>query len=218
MELARSKPETLLCCQKNDLSPDERTRLLNILESRQAIVCDLGCGSGNHLLELARRNPAALHIGVELRYKRSFRCAEKAEKAGLKNLYFVRCDIHSFLESLPPLSIDAFYINFPDPWEKRRWEKHRFVNSALVGRMAYLLKDGGFVSCKTDHSDYFSEIREILSSSGSFLIEKTVSCSNLSLEVPSNIPTEFELFFQHKGLSISYISARKITESRGPGL
>ena len=218
MELARSRPETLLCCDKNFLSAEEKEHLLGVLESRRAIVCDLGCGSGSHVLELARREPLSFHIGIELRYKRAFRCAEKAEKAGLRNAFFVRCDIRSFLESLPPGSISGFYLNFPDPWEKRRWEKHRFINREFVERLGLLLERDGFVSCKTDHSDYFGEIKEILCACGGFKIEKIVTSRNLSAEMPCNIPTEFELFFQHKGLSMSYLVARKITDPGFPGL
>jgi tRNA (guanine-N7-)-methyltransferase len=169
---------------------------------------EFGSGSGGHLIELAATNPNALCIGCELRYKRAFRTAEKAIGQGLSNLLVLRMDARTVPALFPTASVDRVYMNFPDPWEKLRWRKHRMASEPLFKSVSSLLKPDGVFRHKTDHGDLHHELMKILPSSG-LTITKTSSDLYNSEWLPGNIPSEFERLFLSQGLPIFFLEAAK---------
>jgi tRNA (guanine-N7-)-methyltransferase len=168
------------------------------------VIFELGSGSGRHLITLAERSPEELHVGMELRYKRAYRTIEKARNRGFSNLIVLRADARHLPILCEESSIDAIYINFPDPWDKRRWLKNRLIQPEFVDAMGRLLKVGGVLSYKTDHPDYFSSAVEVMRACP--LITESRLTTNLA-ESPwgaESIPTEFECLFRSKGIPIQY--------------
>ena len=53
------------------------------------IICEFGSGSGQHLIELGRRNPKSAVIGFELRFKRVVRTIEKSVTQGIENTFVI---------------------------------------------------------------------------------------------------------------------------------
>jgi tRNA (guanine-N7-)-methyltransferase len=168
------------------------------------VVCELGSGSGRHLITLAERDRDTLYIGVELRYKRAYRTVEKAIHLGLKNLRVFRSDARYLPILFQESSLDGVYINFPDPWDKRRWLKNRLVQPSYVADLGRLLRSKGFLSYKTDHEDYFKSAIEVIRREPQF-VEKRITHDLLSSPwCEESVATEFELLFRAKGLPIFY--------------
>lgn len=209
IELASSKPHLLLSCRRNMLDDDEAETLRRKLGGYSEIYLDLGSGSGEHLLEYAARNPNALLLGIELRYKRAFRTAEKAEVAGLSNVYVVRADARSVIPIVADESLAGIFVNFPDPWDKRRWDKHRILKPQVLRDLARCLKPGGFFSYKTDHHGYFAQTVEELHRVEEL---RTISIQQTRTEAEpaGNIRTEFEKLFRSKGMEIRHLTAIKV--------
>ena len=90
----------------------------------EKIICEFGSGSGQHLIELGRRNPDSAVIGFELRFKRIVRTIEKSDVQSIKNTFVICGYAQNSVEFID--STDEIYINFPDPWEKKI--KNRLVN------------------------------------------------------------------------------------------
>lgn len=170
-----------------------------------AVVLELGAGSGGHLIERAKRRPDALFIGVELRYKRSVRMIEKAQQCGLTNLIVARTDARIVTASLGSRSVETMYVNFPDPWEKRKRWKHRLLAPWLLDAAASLLTDGGELRVKTDHRDYFDWFREGVEPHGVFSIADATADLYASPLLEGNVSTEFEKLFCSQGLPIYYL-------------
>jgi len=194
----------------DQISAAEREQLRSCMDSYQEIYCELGSGSGGHLIERARRSPHALFVGFELRFKRVYRSAEKALHAGASNALFLRTDAHSISELLPADSLSGVYVNFPDPWDKKRWNKHRLLTAEFLECIAALVKTDGFFAYKTDHRKYFDEISQHLRASGSFQLEAETHAFHSSEFADDNVPSEFENLFQSKYLPICYLRAVKI--------
>jgi tRNA (guanine-N7-)-methyltransferase len=55
---------------------------------------------------------------------------------------------------LPQNSLARIDLIHPDPWPKRRHWKRRFVQDAMVSRLARVLRPGGEFRFVTDISDY----------------------------------------------------------------
>jgi tRNA G46 methylase TrmB len=77
-----------------------------------------------------------------------------------------------FLHDLPPCSVDAFHIYFPDPWPKSRHRKRRFFTMETLRTMHARLRDGGRVYFGTDFFDYYLQAKVLLALHGGFLISE----------------------------------------------
>ncbi len=211
IELVNSSSEYIINCGKNPLSAPQKELLAKRISSYARIIVELGSGSGAHLLEQASQNPDTLYVGFEIRFKRTFRTAQKAEKAEIRNLLLLRANAERITEFFGNSSIQGFYVNFPDPWDKKRWHKHRMLNSRSLNEMHALLKPGGFISYKTDHQGYFKDTRKLLCELNLYQIcqeSEDLHNSDIPKEL-RNIRSEFEMLFISKGLPVYFIEVRK---------
>lgn len=218
IDLLGSKPEYIVSATGKDLSAEDLTRVKARCAEFASIAVEIGSGSGQHLIELAHRDPRTLFIGYEIRFKRIFRTAEKAEKLGLNNILLVRQSAFEIPATFGKESLDGVYINFPDPWDKKRWHKNRILNPEFLQIIHAVLKPEGFLSYKTDHSGYFAATRGILDELQMFSIEALETDLHHSPLAEATPPTEFESLFRSKGLPVMYLRAKKIGRLSTPRL
>ena len=113
--------------ESNDLNEIKNT-ILQKSSGFPNLVCELGCGSGGHMHECAKICADTFYFGFEMRFKRIFKSAEKAKLANLKNICVLRANAKDISSYFAQESLNGVYVNFPDPWERRRWTKHRMLN------------------------------------------------------------------------------------------
>ncbi len=202
-------PDRLLPFEDGKPTDNELLTLKTRISEAKDIICELGFGSGMHLLELAERNPDTLHVGFELRYKRTYRCAEKSISRGINNILLVRTFAQDLFPFFEPQSISGVYINFPDPWDKPRWAKHRLVTNEYLTKLLQMLKSDGFFSFKTDHPGYFNEVVKLLGEIPNYKVVESSLDLHKSEFSDKNILTEFESLFKSKGLPVHYLLAIK---------
>lgn len=130
------------------------------------LVVEIGFGSGLFLVDLARRQPAANVLGLEISVPALRRAARKIERGGLNNVRLVQADAPSALQALfEPESVEAVYINFPDPWPKDDHRDRRLIDGDFLHLLATRLRPGGALDVATDHDDYAAQIADALSGS-----------------------------------------------------
>ncbi len=208
VELVKSLPDLIITGQTDKTLPAEKQAILNQKISQfSKVVCELGSGSGGHLVALAQRDPDTLHIGFELRFKRVFKSAEKATQLGLNNVAMMQFDANLIESLFAPNSLHAIYINFPDPWSKRRWHKHRIIKPEFLERAARLLSKEGFIAYKSDHREYFELSEKMFRADPNYSITEFSQDLHSSPFVNNNLLTEFERLFLSKGLPIYYLKA-----------
>jgi len=172
----------------------ERLELAELFPKPQPLEVELGCGDASFLVELARRNPATNFIGVERLLGRISKLDRKGRRAGLTNLRGVRIESSYFLQwLLPPHSVCALHIYFPDPWPKKRHHKNRLVNESFPALARAALAPGGKVYLRTDDTDYFQQMTEVFGADKNFReIETPIELAELL--------TDFEKEFHSRGI------------------
>jgi tRNA (guanine-N7-)-methyltransferase len=184
-------PENLIVELRSIIEP---LPLAEIFPKSQPLEVELGCGDASFLVEYARRHPERNFIGVERLLGRLRKLDRKGRHAGLTNLRGVRIESAYFLEYLlPPHSVAALHIYFPDPWPKKKHRKHRLINERFPTITLAALAPGGTVYLRTDDADYFQQMTEMFGADREFQ----------PIETPSEraeLLTDFERDFNSQGI------------------
>jgi tRNA (guanine-N7-)-methyltransferase len=135
------------------------------------VIVEVGAGKGKFISTLALNNPQTLYVAFESVIDISYKILLKKEELNLKNLIIVNDNAVNILNYLTPNTIDKIYLNFSDPWEKKKQHKRRLTFGTFLDLYKILLKDNGILEFRTDHEDLFNDSIEYITNS-SFVIEK----------------------------------------------
>ena len=135
-----------------------------------SVEVEIGCGNGHFLSRYAERHSSTLLIGVEIKKRRCLKTEEKVRKRGLSNVSVVTGNAEEFIRGIPPGSVDAFHIYFPDPWPKTKHRKRRFLSRENLAIIHACLKPGGRVYFGTDFFDYYVQAKLLFILHGGFLL------------------------------------------------
>ena len=114
------------------------------------------------------------------------------------------------MAALSEASIDRVFVLFSDPWPKKRQRKHRLLSQAFFDELVHFLKPGSAFYFKTDHSEYFESVFELLQNDGKYVIEAVTRDLYSSEFLEGNIETEFESLFHHQGIKINFLKINTI--------
>jgi tRNA (guanine-N7-)-methyltransferase len=179
-----------------------------IFAADRPLRIEIGVGNSPFLIEVALNEPAFNYLGFECSGKRVRKFLKKVELSRLENIRMLETDAGRALEGLvPPESVDHFFINFPDPWPKRRHAPKRFVGERNARLMSKLLRAGGGLSMRTDDAAYAAQMLAAL--------EVCDGLANLAgrgafAAAPlRSYSTPFELKFRAEGRTIYYLEYQK---------
>lgn len=135
----------------------------------QPVELDIGCGRGLFLVQAGMDNPGINYLGIEIDYREARHGAARLKKRSLTNVRVLGGDARKALrEWVPPGSVSAAHVYFPDPWWKRRHRRRRIFNEHLVDLLHTALQPGGEVHSWTDVEEYFDVIRRMMDSDPRF--------------------------------------------------
>jgi tRNA (guanine-N7-)-methyltransferase len=128
------------------------------------VTLEIGSGMGETTAALAEAEPEVNYLAVEVYQPGLAQLMMRAETAGLKNLRLLRGDAVVLLEQhLPPDSLSAVRIFYPDPWPKKKHHKRRLVQPSLVAVVASRLALGGTLHLATDWEHYAEHMMAVCS-------------------------------------------------------
>ena len=171
-----------------------------IFKNDNPIHIEIGCGKGKFITETAARNPEINYIAIEKNLDVLVLAAEKIKNAALPNVKFVAGDACVLEQMNIYGEIDRIYINFCDPWKKKRQAKRRLTHENFLKLYEKLLKDGGEVHFKTDNTKLFEF--SLNSFSGYGLMMKNITLNLHESDFEGNVMTEYETLFSQKGQPI----------------
>jgi len=183
------------------------TNFSQLFGNTRPVEVDLGCGKGGFTCALALQFPDINFLGVDYadRWLKKGRLPE--EKAILPNLKFFKTESRRFVTGCPDKSVSVFYLQFPDPWPKRRHRRRRVFDLHFLEELCRTLKSGGAVHLATDDEDYFSGMRKVVAGreSGWRSFRESI---NQRL-VHETLKTLYETKFQAMGRPIYYLELKK---------
>lgn len=120
------------------------------LEHGRAIEVEIGCAEAQFLFERAAQAPDRTYVGLEIR-EDLVRLVNRKARALDVPVYAVFCQAQLHMaEIFGAAQVDRVYLNFPDPWFKRRHQKRRIIDAALVDSIASIARAGTDVFVQSD--------------------------------------------------------------------
>ena len=120
-----------------------------------ALWVEVGCGKGKFTVETAQANPDVLLIAVERCREAMVVAMEKAKAMALTNVLFIDMDVANIQEIFGENEIDRLFINFPDPWPRKKNAKRRLTHRGFLYMYCRTVKEGGEIHFKTDNAPLF---------------------------------------------------------------
>lgn len=177
----------------------------NVFHNDNPIHLEIGMGKGNFIIDKAIKNPNINFIGLEKYESVLCRALEKLENYNLSNVKIIREDAIN-LADIFDKEIETIYLNFSDPWPKKRHAKRRLTSYVFLPIYDKVFKDKKVIVQKTDNVSLFESSIVSLSTYGYTIEEISLDLAKTDIE---NSLTEYESKFMSQGVKINYLKATK---------
>jgi len=115
------------------------------------IEIEIGAGRGEVVLAFAAARPERNFFAIEWGWHQAERIRARAAKRALPNVRAVAGDARLIVTHLvPPESVAAYHVYFPDPWPKTRHRRRRLFEAGFADALARTLIPGGRVHVASD--------------------------------------------------------------------
>ncbi|MEO0225312.1 MAG: tRNA (guanosine(46)-N7)-methyltransferase TrmB [candidate division WOR-3 bacterium] len=110
------------------------------------LVIEIGFGNGIYISNLAKLNPNKNFLGIEISGESVKKLSKIIKKEHLENVYIIKMDAYwVFYLFLKDNEVLEIYMNFPDPWPKKKHAQRRLTTIENLYLFTRKLKEGGFI-------------------------------------------------------------------------
>ena len=177
-----------------------------LFKQKKEVILELGCGKGEYTVQLAKRYPEKIFIGVDIQGERIWKGAKQAIEENIPNSYFLRTQIENIQQYIPKKSITEIWLTFPDPFPKDRKAKKRLTSPRFLDIYKKILKRGGVVNLKTDSQGLYEYTLEQIKEKKYKILENQIDVYGVgNIKNVTDIQTTFEKKHLEKGKTIKYL-------------
>ncbi len=181
------------------------SQLLTDFFTKDNLVLEIGSGKGDFVIQMAKKYPEWNFIGVEMNEMALAITLKKLVNEELKNILMINCDVNRLFELLPSHRFERIFLNFSDPWPKKKQHKRRLTYPTFLAQFERLLVKGGYLAFKTDNDELFKDSCEYLKASNFETIEVDYDYDGQEIV---DAQTEYETKFRKQQIKIKRFLAR----------
>lgn len=174
----------------------------SVFNNKNKIYLEIGMGKGSFLIEHARRNKNINYIGLEKYPSVLLNALETIENENLTNIKIICADAYK-VDEIFYKEISKLFLNFSDPWPKKRHIKRRLTSDVFLKKYNSIFKGFKVIEQKTDNDELFNFSLESYKLNHYLVIKKNVNYFD-------DIRTEYESKFISKGKNINYVKVVKL--------
>jgi len=184
---------------------DYKGKWSELFGNENPIHIEIGCGKGNFVTGMARMYPDINFIAIEKVEDVIVMAMEKVSAAELDNVLFMDMDAEKIEEFFEYGEIKRIYLNFSDPWKKKKQAKRRLTHKNFLDKYKKVLKEGDYIFFKTDNKALFEFSLNSFTQENYKLSNITLDLHNSDFE--GNVMTEYEQRFSEMGMPIYRLEA-----------
>ncbi len=186
--------------------PEDKNLLKQLIKKYDRVFLELGAGRGEYTLFLAQKHPGALCIAVDIKSDRLLYGARESAKKGLLNAVFLRENIENIKSYLPKgRKVNKIWLPFPDPFPKKRHEKHRLTNPYYLKIYKKILHPTGKIFLKTDNELLFNYSLDKIKEFGGKILKTYKNLLKETYENELLLETRYQTEALNKGKNIFLI-------------
>lgn len=185
---------------------DNKGKWNSVFKNNNPIDVEIGMGKGDFIIGMAKKYPNVNFIGIEMFDSVIVRAVQKLDIEDIPNLKLIRVDANE-IENIFDKEINTIYLNFSDPWPKKRHAKRRLTSDSFLKKYDKIFKGKKRIIQKTDNIGLFAYSITSLSTYGYTIDDVTLDLKNE--DDYNNVETEYEKKFNSLGIKISRLKAHK---------
>lgn len=179
---------------------------LRVHFGQKPLWVELGCGLGAFAAQTAKNNPDVFYTAFERIPEAIVVAAEKS--VDITNVRFVCHDADELDLWFKPNEISRLFIQFCDPWHKKKQGKRRLTHRNFLAKYSNLLSNDGELVFKTDNMPLFEFTLSELADSKWDILSVSNDWHNDAARSENEPMTEYEAKFSAKGQPIGRIIAK----------
>lgn len=164
------------------------------------IKLEIGGGKGNFIVNRSILEPNTTFFMIERVISIAAVALKKIIENKINNINVIFNDFKKISHSIKDQSIDEIYLNFPDPWPKKKHEKRRLTSDQFLEIYHRILKKNGKLIFKTDQKDLYEYTKNKIINQKEFVI--CLDDSNYNNLDKDDILTEYEIKFRQNNQNI----------------
>ncbi len=168
---------------------------------KEKLFLEIGVGKGQFLYEMVKKYEQNAYIGMEKIEALLIQSCQRAKDEALQNICFMGQDAHFLEDYFEKDELDGIYLNFSDPWKKKRQAKRRLTHIDMLEKYARICKNEAILHFKTDNRTLFDFSVEALSHSDYEIVFLSYDLHREESR-KDNIVTEYERYFSNQGIPI----------------
>ena len=167
---------------------------------------EIGSGKGEFLVRMSNKFPSEQFLGIEKNVTCAGISVKKLVENEVQNVKFLHRDAQEVVKLLKDKSVKNIFLNFSDPWPKKRHYKRRLTSVNFLNEYRRILKDDGKIIFKTDNTDLFEYSIEMFKENNFNIVKIDNNYDGLD---EFDAQTEYEEFFRNENTPIHRLIVSK---------
>ena len=170
------------------------------------VIFEVGSGKGDFISAISLAHPEYNYLAIEkVKTVAGIMCKKLVEQ-GNENVKVFPWSVELIFDSIDEGFVNSIYLNFSDPWPKKKHEKRRLTYLTFLNEYYRILRKGGRLYFKTDNDDLYFYTREEIKLTKFKVVSDE---ENYEFDSETDYITEYENKFRSVGKSIHRIILEK---------
>lgn len=189
-------PELVL--EKNDFADE--------FFNKSKLAFEIGSGKGDFIVNIAKKNPDVHYLAIEKVKTVAGMMAKKIVDEQVSNVKVFANDASIIFNEIKDNFVDVIYLNFVDPWPKKKHAKRRLTFITFLNQYYRILKDDGLLIFKSDNDGLFEFSKEEITKTKFKVVAVE---ENYIFDEQNDVMTEYETKFRNLNQNIHRLILKK---------